>query len=335
MFKPRRRKARPVSGWVIFDKPVGMGSTEAVAKLRWLFNAEKAGHAGTLDPLASGMLPIALGEATKTVPYVVDGGKTYRFTVTWGAETTTDDLEGPVTQTSDLRPSRDVIEALLPKYIGDISQVPPQFSAIKVDGKRAYDLARSGQDVKLEARIVVIEDIRIVDHSGDATTFDVDCGKGTYVRSLARDFGRDLACFGHVSVLRRIDVYPYSDADLVTLADLEAALETGRAAYDKAIEIHGSDENTWPIGLNVPDPYEPLDDMLKSCGSALQGVPEIMLNADQARRVRLGNPVMVRGPGIALHADEAFATERGDIVAIGAIEHGEFKPRRVFVNKTN
>jgi tRNA pseudouridine55 synthase len=334
MSKPRRRKARPVSGWVIFDKPEGMGSTEAVSKLRWLFNAEKAGHAGTLDPLASGMLPIALGEATKTVPYVVDGGKTYRFTVTWGAETTTDDLEGTIAQTSDLHPSRDAIEALLPKYIGDISQVPPQFSAIKVDGARAYDLARSGQDVKLEARIVVIEDIRILDHTGDKTTFDVDCGKGTYVRSLARDFGRNLGCYGHVTFLRRIDVYPYSDADLVTLADLEAALETGRAAYETAIAIHGADENTWPIGLNVPDPYAELDNMLKSCGSALQGMPEIMLNSDQARRVRLGNPVMVRGPGILTHADEAFATERGDIVAIGAIEHGEFKPRRVFVGKT-
>jgi tRNA pseudouridine55 synthase len=334
MSKPRRRKARPVSGWVIFDKPEGMGSTEAVSKLRWLYNAEKAGHAGTLDPLASGMLPIALGEATKTVPYVVDGGKTYRFTVTWGAETTTDDLEGSVTQTSDLRPSRDAIEALLPKYIGDISQVPPQFSAIKVDGERAYDLARSGQDVKLEARIVVIEDLRMTAHDGDTTTFEVDCGKGTYVRSLARDFGRDLGCFGHVSFLRRIDVYPYSDADLVTLADLEVALDTGKATYEAAVAIHGGDENTWPIGLHIPGPYELLDGKLKTCGSALQGMPEIMLNADQALRVRLGNPVMVRGPGIALHADEAFATERGDIVAIGAIEHGEFKPRRVFVGKT-
>jgi tRNA pseudouridine55 synthase len=334
MSKPRRRKARAVSGWVIFDKPEGMGSTEAVSKLRWLFNAEKAGHAGTLDPLASGMLPIALGEATKTVPYVVDGGKTYRFTVTWGAETTTDDLEGPVTQTSDQHPSRDAIEALLPKYIGDISQVPPQFSAIKVDGARAYDLARSGEEVKLEARIVVIEDIRIAHHTDDATTFDVDCGKGTYVRSLARDFGRDLGCFGHVSFLRRIDVYPYSDADIVTLAELEAAFEIGKAAYEAAVAIHGSDENAWPIGLNVPDPYAELDTLLKTSSSALQGMPEIMLNTDQARRVRLGNPVMVRGPGIVTHADEAFATERGDMVAIGAIEHGEFKPRRVFVNKT-
>ncbi len=334
MSKPRRKKARPVSGWVIFDKPEGMGSTEAVSKLRWLFNAEKAGHAGTLDPLASGMLPIALGEATKTVPYVVDGGKTYRFTVSWGTETTTDDLEGTVTKTSDQRPSRAAIEALLPKYTGDISQVPPQFSAIKVNGERAYDLARSGQDVKLEARLVVIEDIRIADHNGETSTFDVDCGKGTYVRSLARDFGRDLGCFGHVSFLRRIDVYPYCQADLVTLADLEAAQETGKSEYQAAVAIHGDDESAWPIGLQVPDQYALLDALLKTCGSALLGMPEVLLNAEQARRVRLGNPVMLRGPGMLTFADEAFATERGELIAIGAMEHGEFRPRRVFVNKT-
>ena len=335
MSKPRRKKARPISGWVIFDKPVGMGSTQAVSKMRWLYNAEKAGHAGTLDPLASGMLPIALGEATKTVPYVVDGGKTYRFTVTWGAETTTDDLEGTVTQTSDVRPSREAIEALLPKYTGDINQTPPQFSAIKVDGTRAYDLARSGQEVELEARIVVIEALRIIAHEGDTTTFEVECGKGTYVRSLARDFGRDLGCFGHVTFLRRLDVYPFAQTDFVTLVDLEAADVAGREAYDAAVATHGANENTWPIGLQVPDRYSRLDQLLQSSASALQGMPEIMLNADQSRRIRLGNPVMVRGPGIITHAEEAFATERGDIVAIGSVEHGEFKPRRVFVGKTH
>ncbi len=335
MSKPRRKKARPISGWVIFDKPVGMGSTEAVSKLRWLYNAEKAGHAGTLDPLASGMLPVALGEATKTVPYVVDGGKTYQFSVTWGAETNTDDLEGTITQTSDVRPSREAIEALLPNYTGDISQIPPQFSAIKVDGDRAYDLARSGQDVKLEARIVVIEALSITAHNGDTTTFEVECGKGTYVRSLARDFGRDLGCFGHVTFLRRTEVYPFAEVDLVTMADLEAASEIGRAARDAAVATHGEDENTWPIGLHVPDRHANLDALLQSCASALHGMPEIMLNADQARRIRLGNPVMVRGPGMVTHADEAFATERGDIVAIGAIVHGEFKPRRVFVGTTS
>ena len=276
MSKPRRKKARPISGWVIFDKPVGMGSTEAVSKMRWLYNAEKAGHAGTLDPLASGMLPIALGEATKTVPYVVDGGKTYRFTVTWGAETNTDDLEGAITHTSDTRPSRDAIEALLPKYTGDISQIPPQFSAIKVGGERAYDLARSGEEVQLEARIVVIEALRITAHDGDTTTFEVECGKGTYVRSLARDFGRDLGCFGHVTFLRRVEVYPFAEADLVTMADLESADVEGREAYDAAIAKHGPDENTWPIGLHMPDRHAKLDPLLQNCASALQGLPELM-----------------------------------------------------------
>ena len=334
MSKPRRKKARPISGWVIFDKPEGMGSTEAVSKLRWLFNAEKAGHAGTLDPLASGMLPIALGEATKTVPYVVDGGKTYLFTVAWGAQTTTDDLEGTVTHTSNVRPALAAIEALLPKYTGDISQTPPQFSAIKVGGERAYDLARSGEDVKLEPRIVVIETLRITAHNGDTTTFEVECGKGTYVRSLARDLGQDLGCYGHVTFLRRTEVYPFGEADLVRLADLEVAAAHGHAALDAAIAVHGEDENAWPIGLHVPDRFAELDNALKSCASALQGMPELMLNADQARRIRLGNPVMVRGLGVVTHADEAFATERGDIVAIGVIEHGEFQPRRVFVGKT-
>jgi tRNA pseudouridine55 synthase len=334
MSKPRRRKARSISGWVVFDKPEGMGSTEAVTKIRWLYNAEKAGHAGTLDPLASGMLPVALGEATKTVPYVVDGGKTYRFTVTWGAETTTDDLEGTVTQTSTTRPSREAIEALLPQYTGDISQTPPQFSAIKVDGARAYDLARSGEAVALEARIVVIEALRITAHDGATTTFEVDCGKGTYVRALARDFGRDLGCFGHVTYLRRTEIYPFNEAEMVTLVDLEAAALEGRTAYDAVIAVHGADESIWPIGLHMPDAYAPLDALLKSCGSALEGMPQIMLTADQARRVRLGNPVMLRGPGMITHAEEVFVSERGDLVAIGTLEHGEFKPRRVFAGKT-
>lgn len=334
MSKPRRKKARPISGWVIFDKPVGMGSTEAVSKMRWLFNAEKAGHAGTLDPLASGMLPIALGEATKTVPYVMDGGKTYQFTVTWGAETTTDDLEGTITQNSEQRPSREAVEALLPKYTGDISQVPPQFSAIKVEGARAYDLARSGEDVKLEPRIVVIEALRITAHENDKTTFEVDCGKGTYVRSLARDIGRDLGCFGHVTFLRRVEVYPFSEADLVTLQELETADSDGRNGIDAAIAVHGDDENSWPIGLVVEDRFAKLDNYLQSNAAALKSMPEIYLNADQARRIRLGNPVMVRGPGTLTHAEEAFATERGELISIGRIEHGEFKPHRVFVNKT-
>ncbi len=197
-----------------------MGSTEAVSKIKWLFNAEKAGHAGTLDPLASGMLPIALGEATKTVPYVMDGTKIYRFTVTWGEERSTDDLEGQPTKTSDKRPSRADIEALLPNYTGVISQVPPQFSAIKIDGERAYDLAREGETVEIPSREVEIDRLEIVGiPDADCTEFEVECSKGTYVRSLARDMGRDLGCYGHISELRRIEVAPFTEEDSVTLAE--------------------------------------------------------------------------------------------------------------------
>ena len=219
-----KKKGRPISGWVVLDKPVGMGSTEAVSKIKWLFQAEKAGHAGTLDPLASGMLPIALGEATKTVPYVQDGAKIYRFTVAWGEERSTDDLEGPVTKSSDQRPAEAEIRALLPKYTGVIMQTPPQFSAIKIAGERAYDLAREGETVDIPAREVEIGRLR--HHRASRrrhTVFEIECGKGTYVRSLARDMGRDLGCFGHIAELRRIEVDPFTPEDFVTIAELEAA----------------------------------------------------------------------------------------------------------------
>jgi tRNA pseudouridine55 synthase len=210
MSRRGKKKGRPVSGWLVLDKPVGMGSTEAVSKIKWLFNAEKAGHAGTLDPLASGMLPIALGEATKTVPYVMDGAKVYRFTVSWGEERSTDDLEGPVTKTSDKRPSEEEIRAVMPNYTGIIMQTPPQFSAIKIAGERAYDLAREGATVDIPAREVEIGRLEIIENSADRTVFEIDCGKGTYVRSLARDMGRDLGCFGHISELRRTEVDPFT-----------------------------------------------------------------------------------------------------------------------------
>ena len=220
----RKKKGRPVSGWLVFDKPVGMGSTEAVSKVKWLYQAEKAGHAGTLDPLASGMLPIALGEATKTVPYVMEGAKIYRFTVAWGEERLTDDLEGGVTKSSDERPTQAQILGLLPKYTGLIMQVPPLFSAIKIDGERAYDRAREGESFDIPPREVEIGRLELIDmpDAGHAV-FEVECGKGTYVRSMARDMGRDLGCFGHVAGLRRTEVYPFTPADLVTLETLEAA----------------------------------------------------------------------------------------------------------------
>ena len=327
MSRPRKKKGRPVSGWVVLDKPAGMGSTDAVSKVKWLFKAEKAGHAGTLDPLASGMLPIALGEATKTVPYVMDGAKIYRFTVAWGEERSTDDLEGGATQTSDARPAEADIRALLAKYTGVIMQVPPQFSAIKIDGERAYDLARAGETVEIAAREIEIGRLEIVEMpDAGHTVFEVECGKGTYVRSLARDMGRDLGCYGHVSDLRRVLVEPFEPEDFVTIAMLEEAagivkLVDGETAPEPESETEGAS-----------DPFAALDELLVDTIVALDSLPAVALGDDAAHKVRLGNPVIVRGRDAPADADEAYATQRGKLVAIGAIEAGMFKPRRVFTS---
>ncbi|TPN36679.1 tRNA pseudouridine(55) synthase TruB [Mesorhizobium sp. B2-3-3] len=318
-----KKKGRPVSGWVVLDKPVGMGSTEAVSKIKWLFQAEKAGHAGTLDPLASGMLPIALGEATKTVPYVQDGAKIYRFTVAWGDERSTDDLEGPVTKSSDLRPAEAEVRALLPKYTGVIMQTPPQFSAVKIAGERAYDLAREGETVDIPAREIEIGRLDVVEHSADHTVFEVECGKGTYVRSLARDMGRDLGCFGHVSDLRRVEVEPFTPRDFVTIAELEAA-RFGAQGEDKSGSHDGGD------ALDAPIDFDPIDALLVDTSAALDCLPQIAISDDAATKIRLGNPVIIRGRDAPVEAEEACATARGKLVAIGAIEQGMFKPKRVF-----
>jgi len=323
MARRGKKKGRPISGWVVFDKPKGMGSTEAVSKIKWLFNAEKAGHAGTLDPLASGMLPIALGEATKTVPYVMDGAKVYRFTVAWGEERSTDDLEGGVTQTSAKRPARGDILALLPRYTGIIQQVPPQFSAIKIAGERAYDLAREGESVDIPAREVEIGRLDLVEMPDDThAVFEVECGKGTYVRSLARDMGRDLGCYGHIADLRRVEVAPFTPEDLVTLEELEAAwppLPPKDAAGD-------GDE----IAAPAPRDFSALDALLIDTGAALDCMPQVALSDDQAHRIRMGNPVILRGRDAPVEADEACVTVRGRLLAIGYVEQGQFKPKRVF-----
>ncbi|AZO59852.1 MAG: tRNA pseudouridine(55) synthase TruB [Mesorhizobium sp.] len=318
MARRGKKKGRPVSGWVVLDKPVGMGSTEAVSKIKWLFQAEKAGHAGTLDPLASGMLPIALGEATKTVPYVQDGAKVYRFTVAWGEERSTDDLEGPVTNSSDRRPAEAEVRALLPKYTGVIMQTPPQFSAVKIAGERAYDLARDGGTVDIPAREIEIGRLDIVEHGVDRTVFEVECGKGTYVRSLARDMGRDLGCFGHISELRRVEVEPFTADDFVTVAELEAARFGGK-----------TDENS-DEEAEVPVDFGALDALLVETAAALDCLPQVAVSDDAATKIRLGNPVIIRGRDAPVEAEEACATARGKLVAIGAIEQGMFKPKRVF-----
>ena len=309
MSKPRKPKGRAVSGWLILDKPLDFGSTEAVSKIKWLFNAQKAGHAGTLDPLASGMLPIALGDATKTVPYVMDGRKIYEFTVTWGEQRSTDDLEGEVIASSDIRPTKDAIAALLPKYTGTISQIPPQFSAIKIDGARAYDLAREGEAVEIPAREVEIYRINLVG-CPDANTahFEVECGKGTYVRALARDFGIELGCYGHISDLRRTFVAPFAEESMVPLEAL-VALE----------EIEDRDER-----------LAALDAYLIDTGEALSALPHVPVSEDQAHRLRMGNPIILRGRDAPVGLGDAYATARGKLVAIGEIDGGEFRPKRVF-----
>jgi len=303
MSRQRKKKGRPVSGWIILDKPLGLGSTECVSKIKWLYQAAKCGHAGTLDPLASGMLPIALGEATKTVPYVMDGEKTYRFTVSWGAETNTDDLEGEIVRSSPSRPSAQDIRALIGEFTGEIQQTPPAFSAVKINGERAYNLARDGEEVEIEPRAVVIHRLDLVEtQENDAAVFECECGKGTYVRALARDMGRRLGCFGHVSELRRTAVGPFDEEDLVPLEDLQA--------------LEGN--------------LEALDAEILATGIALDDLPEIPVSPDQAQRIRSGNSVLLRGRDAPTHAEEAFATLGADLVAIGHVERGEFHPKRVF-----
>lgn len=310
MARRGKLKGRPISGWIVLDKPYSYGSTDAVAKIKWLFGAQKAGHAGTLDPLASGLLPIALGDATKTVPYVMDGAKVYRFTIAWGEERKTDDLEGAVAKTSDRRPTGEEIRALLPKYTGIIMQVPPQYSAVKIAGERAYDLAREGEEVEISAREIEIERLEIVEiPDANQVILEVSCGKGTYVRSLARDMGRDLGCYGYISDLRRTEVYPFGEEHMVPLKVL---LDISAEASDLA------------------DRFALLDKYILGAESAMQGIPEVALQEDAAQRVRLGNPVIVRGRDAPVEAPEAWASVRGRLLAIGAVEQGMFKPKRVF-----
>lgn len=300
----RKKKGRPVSGWLVLDKPYELGSTQAVGKIRWLFQAQKAGHAGTLDPLATGVLPIALGEATKTVPYVTDGEKAYRFTVQWGLQTNTDDAEGTEVHSSDERPKRADIEALFPQFVGDIQQVPPAFSAIKVDGKRAYAQARAGEEVELQARPVFVDSFDLVDcPDADHAVFNVVCGKGTYVRAFARDLGQKLGCFGHVTDLRRTFVEPFEESDTVQL--------------DELLALEGD--------------LEALDALLISPLQSMQGFPEIVLSQDEARRVRLGNAIILRGRDAPVEDDDVCAVYKGELVAIGDIKQGQFQPRRVLV----
>ncbi len=302
MSRQRKKKGRPISGWVVLDKPLKIGSTQCVGKVKWLYQAAKAGHAGTLDPLATGMLPIALGEATRTVPYIMDGEKTYRFTVTWGTETNTDDLEGVATETSSNRPEKQEILDLLPNYTGQVEQIPPTFSAVKIDGERAYKRARDGEEVEIEPRIVTIKTLVLTAFDKNSATFESRCGKGTYVRALARDMGRDLGCFGHISWLRRTSVGPFLEEDMVELQKL----------------------------IDLENDLDGLDGELFTTGTALEEIAEVPVSGEQVRRLRLGNAIVIRGRDAIAHADEAIATSGDELIAIGEVDRGQFKPKRVF-----
>ena len=305
----RRKKGRPVSGWLILDKSLEMGSTQAVGKVKWLFQAQKAGHAGTLDPLATGVLPIALGEATKTVPFIMDAEKTYRFTAKWGEATTTDDREGDVIAKSDMRPSPQEIEAILDQFTGEIEQIPPQFSAIKVAGERAYDIARDGEEVKLEARVISIHDLRVVETpSPDETVFEAVTGKGAYVRALVRDIAKALGTEGHVSALRRTAVGPFRAEDAVTVDALEA-YETPEAR-DAAMQ---------PIAF------------------ALSELPQASIDGPQADKLRRGQAAIIAPPvakGVrgesAGVVENVLAVLHDEAIAICTLDGLKLQPGRVF-----
>jgi tRNA pseudouridine55 synthase len=302
----RRRKGLPVHGWLIFDKPQGMTSTQAVSRVKRLYDAAKAGHAGTLDPLATGVLPIALGEATKTVPFVVEGSKDYRFTVQFGAETDTDDAEGSVVATSGVRATSAEIEAALPHFTGEIIQVPPRFSALKVAGARAYDLAREKEQFELAPRRVSIARLELIAHPDqDHGVIEASCGKGTYVRALARDLGRELGSLGHVEALRRTRVGTFGEERAVSLATLEQLGEG-------------------------PDGREALAGVLLPVETALHDIPALAITGSDAARLRRGQPVLLRGRDAPILNGTVYATSRGTLVALGEVSEGELKPRRIF-----
>lgn len=297
----RTRKGRDISGWIIIDKPAGPTSTTVVNKVRWAFDAKKAGHAGTLDPDATGVLAIALGEATKTVPYITDALKSYTFTVRLGQSTNTDDAEGEVIATSDLRPDDAAIKDVLGAFVGDIQQVPPKFSAVKIDGQRAYKLAREGTDVEIAARALYVDSLLLIDRpDADHVTLEMVCGKGGYVRSIARDLGAALGCLGHVRELRRTWSGPFDAEDGLTLEQIEALART-------------------------PE----LDTHLRPLEEGLADLPKVLATAEGAVRMRNGNPGMVLTSD-ADYGETCWASHDGHAVAVGTYKSGELHPVRVF-----
>ncbi|MEO1778996.1 MAG: tRNA pseudouridine(55) synthase TruB [Pseudomonadota bacterium] len=297
----RSRKGRDISGWLVVDKPAGLTSTAVVNKVRWALQAKKAGHAGTLDPEATGVLAVALGEATKTVPYVTDALKAYRFIVRLGQATNTDDAEGEVIATSDTRPTDDAIKDALGAFIGDIQQVPPKFSAVKIDGQRAYKLARDGEEVEIAARPLWVEELVLTDRPDvDHVELEMICGKGGYVRSIARDLGEALGCHAHVLRLRRTWSGPFEASDGLTFDQIEAM------AHSPELDSH-----------------------LRPVAEGLADLPELRATPEGAVRMRNGNPGMVLASDVE-YGDEAWASLDGVPVAVGRYKVGELHPARVF-----
>ena len=302
---PRKRKGNPVHGWVNFDKPLGMTSTQAVGKIRWLFQAQKAGHAGTLDPLATGILPIALGEATKTIPFMTDADKAYRFTVKWGQQTDTLDAEGEVIATSDVRPTEPDIENILSAFTGEIDQIPPKYSAIKIEGKRAYDLARGGAEIVLKARPVTVYDLTLVEAALEQATFDVRCGKGTYIRSLARDMAAALGTVGYVTFLRRTRVGSFGENAAFSLDALEKLCHRG----------------------GVLEALGPID-------AVLDDIPVLAVTRKQAEDLKHGRAIALPHP---LQIDQSsdtgstvLAKETDQAIALCDVKGEQVLPKRVF-----
>jgi len=297
-----KAQKQDLHGWLVLDKPVGETSTDAVAAIKRITRAKKVGHAGTLDPLASGILPIALGEATKTVSFVMDGRKVYRFTVRWGAETDTDDADGRAQQTSAARPSAGQIAAALPAFTGLIEQVPPRYSALKIEGARAYDLAREGTIVDLAARPIEVHRLAFVENrNADHAVFEAECGKGTYVRALARDLGRTLGCFGHVAALRRTRVGPFDESHVVSLPRL--------------MELAEADA--------VETAFMPI-------AAALAALPALKVSRAEADRLALGQSVLMRGRDAPLVAGIVSVSTGEGLVALAEMQEGALKPKRIF-----
>ena len=298
----RKRKGRDLHGWLVVDKPAGITSTSVVNKVKWALDAKKAGHAGTLDPEATGVLAVALGEATKTVPYITDALKAYTFTVRLGQKTNTDDAEGEVISESDARPTDAEIEAALPQFVGDIMQVPPKFSAVKIDGERAYKLARADEDFEIAARPLYVDELTLIERpDADHVILEMVCGKGGYVRAIARDLGEVLGCFGHVQWLRRNWSGPWDADDGITVETIDKLAKT-----------------------------EELDAYVRPVEEGLSDLEEVRCTPEGAARLKNGNPGMVYPADGVEYGDEVWASFEGKPLAVGRYMGGELHPSRVF-----